>query len=87
MVKVTKWDRKKKKEDWAKYRKDQSKIKYKISENMRYILAELWKSHPLMFVLIFAQVIALVVESLFTTFTGKLLLSLPWEHHQGSGLQ
>lgn len=76
MVKVTKWDRKKKKEDWAKYRKEQAKIKYKISENMRYILAELWKSHPLMFVLIFAQVIALVAESLFTTFTGKYVVEL-----------
>ena len=76
MVKVTKWDRKKKKEDRAKYRNEQAKIKYKISENMRYILAELWKSHPLMFVLIFAQVIALVAESLFTTFTGKYVVEL-----------
>ena len=76
MVKVTKWDRKKKKEDRAKYRNEQAKIKYKISENMRYILAELWISHPLMFVLIFAQVIALVAESLFTTFTGKYVVEL-----------
>ena len=29
MVKVTKWDRKKKKEDRAKYRNEQAKIKYK----------------------------------------------------------
>ena len=36
MVKVTKWDRKKKKEDRAKYRNEQAKIKYKISENMVY---------------------------------------------------
>lgn len=76
MVKVTKWDKKKKKEDWANYRKEQAKIKYKTSENMRYILAELWKSHPLMFILIFAQVIALVAESLFTTFTGKYVVEL-----------
>ena len=34
MVKVTKWDRKNKKEDRAKYRNEQAKIKYKISENM-----------------------------------------------------
>lgn len=76
MVKVTKWDKKKKKEDWANYRKEQAKIKYKTSENMRYILAELWKSHPLMLILIFAQVIALVAESLFTTFTGKYVVEL-----------
>lgn len=76
MVKVTKWDKKKKKEDWANYRKEQAKIKYKTFENMRYILAELWKSHPLMFILIFAQVIALVAESLFTTFTGKYVVEL-----------
>lgn len=68
MVKVTKWDKKKKNE--------QNKRKYKLHENLRYILSEIWKSQPLMLVLLLVGLIAIVAESLFTTFTGKYVVEL-----------
>lgn len=68
MVKVTKWDKKKKNE--------QNKRKYKLLENLRYILSEIWKSQPLMLVLLLVGLIAIVAESLFTTFTGKYVVEL-----------
>lgn len=68
MVKVTKWDKKKKNE--------QNKRKYKLYENLRYILSEIWKSQPLMLVLLLVGLIAVVAESLFTTFTGKYVVEL-----------
>lgn len=68
MVKVTKWDKKKKNE--------QNKRKYKLHENLRYILSEIWKSQPLMLVLLLVGLIAVVAESLFTTFTGKYVVEL-----------
>lgn len=76
MIKVTKWDKKKKKEDWDNYHKEQAKIKYKTGENMRYILSELWKSQPFAFVLLFVELLAIVANSLFTTFTGKYVVEL-----------
>lgn len=76
MIKVTKWDKKKKKEDWDNYHKEQAKIKYKTGENMRYILVELWKSQPFAFVLLFVELLAIVANSLFTTFTGKYVVEL-----------
>lgn len=68
MVKVTKWDKKKKNE--------QNKRKYKLHENLRYILSEIWKSQPLMLVLLLVGLIAIVAESLFTNFTGKYVVEL-----------
>lgn len=68
MVNVTKWDKKKKNE--------QNKRKYKLHENLRYILSEIWKSQPLMLVLLLVGLIAVVAESLFTTFTGKYVVEL-----------
>lgn len=68
MVKVTKWDKKKKNE--------QNKRKYKLYENLRYILSEIWKSQSLMLVLLLVGLIAIVAESLFTTFTWKYVVEL-----------
>lgn len=68
MVKVTKMDRKKKNE--------QSKRKYKLHENLRYIFSEIWKSQPLMLILLLVGLIAIVAESLLTTFTGKYIVEL-----------
>lgn len=68
MVKVTKMDRKKKNE--------QNKRKYKLHENLRYIFSEIWKSQPLMLILLLVGLIAIVAESLLTTFTGKYIVEL-----------
>ncbi len=76
MVKITKWDKKKKKADWEKYRAEKKKRKYGILENMRYILSEIWKSQPLMLILCLVGMIAIVIESLLSNFTGKYVVEL-----------
>lgn len=73
-VKIAKYTREKKKNAWAKYDDEQAKIKYKTGENMRYILAELWKSQPVMFVLLIVELLSAVANSLFGTFTSKYVV-------------
>lgn len=76
-VKIAKYTREKKKSAWEKYDAEQAKIKYKTWENMRYILAELWKSQPFAFVLLFmGNVVAYAANSLFGTFTSKYVVEL-----------
>lgn len=50
--------------------------KYSTVDHMKYILAELWRSQPVMFVLLTAELIACVANSLFTTFTSKYVVEL-----------
>lgn len=76
MVKITKYTKEKRKQDSEKHRKERSKHKYKTTQNMRYILSEIWKSQPLMLVVLLACVVASVAELLFTSFTGKYVVEL-----------
>ena len=76
MVKITKYTKEKRKQDSEKHRKERSKHKYKTTQNMRYILSEIWKSQPLMLVVLLVSVAAVVAESLFTIFTGKYVVEL-----------
>lgn len=76
MVKVTKYDKEKRRAVKENNRREQSKIKYKTFENMRYILAELWKSERIMFVLLFVEIAAEIAFSLFGTFTDKYVVEL-----------
>lgn len=75
-VKIAKYTKEKRKKVWDNFHKEQDKIKYKTGENMRYILAELWKSQPVMFVLLIAELLAAVANSLFETFTSKYIVEL-----------
>lgn len=75
-VKITKYTKEKRKKVWDNYNKEQAKIKYKTGENMKYILAELWKSQPVMFVLLIAELFASVANALFGTFTSKYVVEL-----------
>ena len=68
-VKITKYTKK-------KHHEAQDKRKYKLHENLRYILSEIWKSQPVMLVLLLVSVAAIVSESLFTSFTGKYVVEL-----------
>lgn len=76
MVKITKYTKEKRKQDSEKHRKERSKHKYKTTQNMRYILSEIWKSQPLMLVVLLMCVVASVAELLFTSFTGKYVVEL-----------
>ncbi len=71
-VKITKYTKK-------KHHEAQDKRKYKLHENLRYILSEIWKSQPVMLVLLLVSVAAIVSESLFTSFTGKYVVELALE--------
>lgn len=75
-VKIAKYTKEKRKKARAKYDEEQAKIKYKTGENMKYILTELWKSQPVMFVLMIAELFSSVANSLFGTFTNKYVVEL-----------
>ena len=75
-VKIAKYTKEKRKKVWDNYNKEQAKIKYKTWENMRYILLELWKSQPVMFLLLIVELISAVVNSLLGTFISKYVVEL-----------
>lgn len=79
MVKVTKWDKKKKKEDWAKYRAEIKSRKYNVRQNMTYILREIWKIDKVMIVTSLIFALSLYVNRLCLTFTDKYIVQLAAE--------
>lgn len=79
MVKVTKWDRKKKKEDRANYRAEIKRRKYGVWQNMMYILREIWKIDKMMIITCFAFAMAYYVQRLCVTFTDKYIVELATE--------
>ncbi|MGN0657241.1 MAG: ABC transporter ATP-binding protein [Ruminiclostridium sp.] len=86
MVKVTKWDRKKKKEDRANYRAEIKRRKYGVWQNMMYILREIWKIDKMMIITCFAFAIAYYVQRLCVTFTDKYIVELATEGLGNTGL-
>lgn len=76
MVKVTKYDRKKKKEDMAKYRAEIKKRKYGIFKNMSYILREVWKIDKLMIFSCLLFAFSYYINRLCLTFTDKYIVEL-----------
>ena len=76
MVKVTKWDKKKKKEDWARYRAEIKSRKYNVWQNMIYILREIWGIDKMMFLSCFLFAICYYFTRLCATFTDKYIVEL-----------
>lgn len=76
MVKVTKWDRKKKKEDWANYRAEIKRRKYGVWQNMIYILREIWSIDKTMFFSCFLFAMCFYITRLCATFTDKYVVEL-----------
>ena len=76
MVKVTKWDRKKKKEDRAKYRAEIKSRKYGVWQNMIYILHEIWRIDKTMFFCCFLFAMCFYITRLCATFTDKYVVEL-----------
>jgi len=79
MVKVTKWDKKKKKEDWAKYRAEIKSRKYNVRQNMTYILREIWKIDKVMIITCLVFALSSYVNRLCLTFTDKYIIQLAAE--------
>lgn len=75
-VKIAKYTKEKRQKAREKYNKEQSKIKYKTFENMRYTLYELWKSQPIMLILVIVHIFSNVAATLFDTFTSKYVVEL-----------
>lgn len=75
-VKIAKYTKEKRQKARDEYNKEQSKIKYKTFENMRYTLYELWKSQPIMLILVIVQIFSSVSATLFNTFTSKYVVEL-----------
>ncbi|MBP1548777.1 MAG: ABC transporter ATP-binding protein [Oscillospiraceae bacterium] len=76
MVKVTKWDKKKKKEDWANYRAEIKSRKYNVWQNMIYILREIWGIDKTMFFSCFLFAMCFYFTRLCATFTDKYVVEL-----------
>ena len=79
MVKVTKWDKKKKKEDRARYRAEIKSRKYGVWQNMMYILREIWKIDKMMIVTCLVFALGWYVNRLCMTFTDKYIVELAAE--------
>ena len=86
MVKVTKMDKKKKKEDWANYRAEIKRRKYGVWQNMMYILREIWTIDKMMVISCFAFAMAYYVKRLCVTFTDKYIVELATEGLGNTGL-
>lgn len=76
MVKVTKWDRKKKKEERAKYRAEIKHRKYGIISNLIYILCEIHSIDKLTFLACFVFAFSNYFARLCATFTDKYVVEL-----------
>lgn len=76
MVKVTKWDKKKKKEDWAKYRAEIKSRKYGIIPNLIYMMREIHSIDKLTFFACFVFAFSNYFARLCATFTDKYVVEL-----------
>lgn len=79
MVKVTKWDKKKKKDARARYRAEIKSRKYGVWQNMMYILREIWEIDKMMIVTCLVFALGWYVNRLCMTFTDKYIVELAAE--------
>lgn len=76
MVKVTKWDKKKKKEDWAKCRAENKKMKYGIIPNLLYTMKDIRQFDRLMFLSCFGFALGYFLSRLCAAYTDKYVVEL-----------
>lgn len=76
MVKVTKWDKKKKKEDWVKYRAEVKSRKYGIIPNLIFMMREIHSIDKLTFFTCFVFALSNYFARLCATFTDKYVVEL-----------
>lgn len=76
MIKVTKWDKEKKKASRKSYKAEIKKQRYGILTNVFYVLKEIWKSDKLMLATCFLFALGLFVSRLCATYTDKYVVEL-----------
>ena len=76
MVKVAKWDKKKKKADWANYRAEIKCLKYGIFSNVLYIMKEIHRFDKFMFFGCFIFAMSWYFQDLFAVYTDKYVVEL-----------
>lgn len=76
MVKVTKWNGKKKKEDWAKYRAELKKNKYGIIPNLIWAMREIWLGNKATVICCFVFAFSMFLWNLSNTYVNKYVVDL-----------
>lgn len=73
-VKIAKYTKEKNAEAWAKYREEQSKIKYSMFNNMLYIIKEAWRGARGLFLVMLIQLVMELAYDLAGTYTDKYII-------------
>ena len=76
MVKVTKWAKQKKKEDWGKYRAEIKGLKYGIFENIRWAMREVYKYDKLVIFAALLMAFGDYFRNVILTYTDKYVVEL-----------
>ncbi len=75
-IKIAKYTKEKHKKAWDAYHAEQAKIRYKTGENMRYLLYELWKCQPVMFLILALELAAATANGPLSTYISKYVVEL-----------
>ena len=86
MVKVTKYDKAKRRENKKNYRAEIKSRKYNVWQNMIYILREIWMIDKMMIVTSLVFAFGLYINRLCLTFTDKYIVELATEGLGNTGL-
>ncbi|MDE6132468.1 MAG: ABC transporter ATP-binding protein/permease, partial [Oscillospiraceae bacterium] len=76
MVKVKKWDKEKKKKDWANYRAEIKSQKYGIVQNLVFAMREIWRADRLVVISCFGFAAAMFVTRLADVYFQKYVVEL-----------
>lgn len=76
MIKIAKWDKQKKKEDWRKHREEIRGMKYGIVPNLLFIMRELHRSDKKMFFSCFLFALSYYSSNLLATYVDKYIVEL-----------
>lgn len=76
MVKVKKWDKEKKKEDWAKYRAEIKSQKYGIMQNLSFAMREIWRADKLVVISCFGFAAGMFATRLADVYFQKYVVEL-----------
>lgn len=82
MMKVTKYDKEKQRQNRANYRKEIRERKHGVCANLIYAVCEIWHTDKLAIFVNFCFAVALYLRNLCTTFTDKYVVELA-----GTGLE
>lgn len=76
MVKVKKWDKEKKKKDWANYRAELKKQKYGIVQNLSFAMREIWQADKLLVISCFGFAAGMFAARLADVYFQKYVVEL-----------